>query len=69
MSSDVALGGKQLADMVFEHGYRLEHVFYSSPFFKNVPRPDIEQVLSAMLAVDYKGKLVIGYGEECEEEL
>jgi hypothetical protein len=29
----------------------------------------MEQVLSAMLAVDYKGKLIIGYGEECEKDL
>ena len=63
VSSDVVIQGSKLADVVFEHGHRLEHVFYSSPFRKDVPQADMEQVLAAMLAVDFKGKLILSESE------
>jgi hypothetical protein len=69
VSADVATRNNKLADVVFDHGYRLEHVFYSWPLSQDVPVPDLEQVLSAMLAVDFKGKLILSSGDAYQHDL
>jgi hypothetical protein len=43
-------------------------VFYSSPFVKSVPPINLEEVLSAMEAVAYKGKLVLS-GDNFDAEM
>ena len=68
MSSDVAKSGVSLAEVVFEQGHKLEHVFYSYPFIENPPKAGFEQLLGAMEAIDFKGKLILS-GSEYDQEL
>jgi hypothetical protein len=61
ISADVSLVKADLAEIVFEQGHKLEHIFLSTPY-QHTSRPDLEHVLEAMAAIDFKGKLVLSGG-------
>jgi hypothetical protein len=64
----VARRGVSLAEVVFEQGHKLEHVFYSYPLGEQPAKGGFEQLLGAMEAIDFKGKLILS-GSEYEQEL
>ena len=76
ISVDVVENGVKLEDVIFQHGYRLEHIFFNG-FGLNAEEGkgvfaydfDLSETLSALNSISFKGKLIISAGSRGDAAL